>query len=85
RPLIGLDKEEIMDTAHNIGTYDISILPYEDCCVIFSPKHPVLRADVKEAHEIYDKMNIHELIQKAYDERVLKTFDCGKLVEKDSN
>lgn len=69
RPLIGLDKEEIMDTANFIGTYGTSILPYEDCCVLFSPKHPVLRATVEEAKEIYDSMEIDSLIQKAFDER----------------
>lgn len=41
RPLIGLDKVEIMDIAQEIGSYETSILPYEDCCTIFTPKHPV--------------------------------------------
>ncbi|MGB4387570.1 MAG: hypothetical protein WBI89_00025, partial [Caldicoprobacterales bacterium] len=41
RPLIGLDKVEIMDIAQEIGSYEMSILPYEDCCTIFTPKHPV--------------------------------------------
>jgi len=85
RPCVGLDKEEIMDTAHFIGTYETSILPYEDCCVIFSPKHPVLRANLEETQKIYQNMEILPFIQKAYEDRVLKTFDCGNLVEKDSD
>lgn len=85
RPCIGLDKEEIMATAHQIGTYETSILPYEDCCVIFSPKHPVLRANVEETKKIYDGMEIVPFIQKAFEERTLKTFFCGNPVEKDSD
>ena len=74
RPLIGLDKEEIMDTAHEIGTYDTSILPYEDCCVLFSPRHPVLKADVEESRKIYESMEVDDLIQKAFDERKIIRF-----------
>ena len=43
RPLIGMDKLEIMDRAREIGTYEISIEPYEDCCTVFLPKHPVTK------------------------------------------
>ena len=46
RPLIGLDKQEIMDLAKEYGTYDISILPYEDCCGFFVPKHPETKANL---------------------------------------
>ena len=74
RPLVGLDKEEIVETANFIRTYETSILPYEDCCVLFSPKHPVLRASLEEANEIYNKINPDQLIQKAFDERVVKHF-----------
>lgn len=74
RPLVGLDKEEIVQTANFIGTYETSILPYEDCCVLFSPKHPVLRANLDEAMEIYNNINPDELIQKAFDSRVVKHF-----------
>ena len=43
RPLIGLDKQEIIDIAEKIGTYETSILPYEDCCTTFVAKHPVTK------------------------------------------
>jgi thiamine biosynthesis protein ThiI len=74
RPLIGMDKEEIITTAKEIGTYEISILPYEDCCVLFSPKHPVLRADLSYTTELYDAMKIDELIKAAFDSREHKRF-----------
>ncbi len=77
RPLIGMDKEEIIDTAVQIGTYNTSILPYEDCCVLFSPKHPVLHASIEEAESIYNDMQVDELIRKAYEEREIIHF-CAK-------
>lgn len=69
RPLVGLDKEEITDTAKEIGTYDISILPYEDCCVLFSPRHPVLKASVEEALQIYKSLEVDSLIEEAFNNR----------------
>lgn len=77
RPLIGLDKEEIIETAKQIDTYETSILPYEDCCVLFSPKHPILRASVEEAQKIYREMKIDELVKKAFDDRVLKRYEAS--------
>ncbi|MDR0555349.1 MAG: tRNA 4-thiouridine(8) synthase ThiI [Treponema sp.] len=62
RPLIGMDKEQIIRVAESIGTYETSILPYEDCCVIFSPPHPILRGDSGEAGELYEKLELSELI-----------------------
>lgn len=81
RPLIGQDKEEIVDVALKIGTYGISILPYEDCCVLFSPKHPVLRADVSEAKKIYEAMNVDDLVKKAFEERKVINFNLHDTVE----
>ena len=66
RPLVGMDKEEIVETAKEIGTYETSILPYEDCCVLFSPRHPVLRARVEEAKEIYESLQVEDLIKEAF-------------------
>jgi len=74
RPLVGMDKEEIVDTANFIGTFETSILPYEDCCVLFSPKHPVLRASVEEADAIYKKLEIDDLIQESFDKREVKRY-----------
>ncbi|MBO7420344.1 MAG: tRNA 4-thiouridine(8) synthase ThiI, partial [Spirochaetaceae bacterium] len=74
RPLVGLDKEEIVNTACEIGTYETSILPYEDCCVLFSPKHPVLRASVEEAARIFDSLDVADLLNEAYEKREIKRF-----------
>ena len=78
RPLVGMDKEEIIADAVKIGTYDTSILPYEDCCVLFSPKHPVLKADKEEAKKIYDAMQIEPLLEEAFEKREIKRFWNGK-------
>ncbi|AEF17083.1 tRNA sulfurtransferase [Thermoanaerobacterium xylanolyticum LX-11] len=48
RPLIGMDKSEIVEISKKIGTYDISIRPYEDCCTIFVPKHPIIKPDLDD-------------------------------------
>ncbi|MDE4542072.1 tRNA uracil 4-sulfurtransferase ThiI [Thermoanaerobacterium saccharolyticum] len=48
RPLIGMDKSEIVEISKKIGTYDISIRPYEDCCTIFVPKHPIIKPNLDE-------------------------------------
>ena len=48
RPLIGSDKTEIVETARMIGTFDTSTLPYEDCCTVFTPKHPKVRPSLEE-------------------------------------
>ncbi len=81
RPLIGLDKEEIIETAKFIGTYETSILPYEDCCVLFSPKHPVLKASVENAASLFEKLNAGELLKEAFEKREIKTFSAKKYVE----
>jgi thiamine biosynthesis protein ThiI len=65
RPLIGMDKEDIIRKAEAIGSYATSILPYEDCCVIFSPPHPVLRAGPREAGDLYEKLGLEGLIEEA--------------------
>jgi thiamine biosynthesis protein ThiI len=60
-----MDKQGIIRIAEKIGTYETSILPYEDCCVLFSPPHPILRGDVKEAGELYEKQELAPLIDEA--------------------
>lgn len=65
RPLSGDNKEEIIDLARRIGTFDISIEPYEDCCTVFVPKHPETRADLNTVHEIEPKLDLPPLIDQA--------------------
>lgn len=62
RPLIGMDKTEIMDIARNIDTYDTSILPYEDCCTIFLPKNPVIRPKLETVLKAEAKLDVGTLI-----------------------
>ncbi|MDN5302335.1 MAG: tRNA uracil 4-sulfurtransferase [Thermoanaerobacteraceae bacterium] len=63
RPVIGFDKVEIMDLAKKIGTYDISIEPYADCCTVFVPEHPKTRPELGGVHEAEEKFDIEELIK----------------------
>jgi len=65
RPLIGMNKEEIIALAEDIGTYETSILPYQDCCVLFTPPHPVLRGDPNEAGRLYEELETGPLIEEA--------------------
>ena len=68
RPLVGMDKNEIVETSRQIGTYETSILPYEDCCTIFSPKHPLVRPDRNLLTESYQAMAIEPLLERAIEE-----------------
>lgn len=65
RPLVGIDKEDTVNMAKKIGTFDISILPYEDCCVLFSPKHPLLKPSFKELTAVYRELGLSPLIEES--------------------
>lgn len=65
RPLIGFDKEEIIEKAQKIGTFETSILPYEDCCTVFVPKHPVTKPKVDKLKESEALVDWEPMIQKA--------------------
>ena len=65
RPVACLDKLEIIDISKKIDTYDISILPYEDCCTVFVPKHPVINPEINIAIEEENKFLYQELIEEA--------------------
>ena len=65
RPLIGMDKSEIMKISNEIGTYETSILPYEDCCTVFLPKNPVIKPTIKKAQVEENKINLDYLIDEA--------------------
>ena len=78
RPCIGLDKSEIVKIARDIGTFDTSILPYEDCCTVFTPKHPKTRplpADVEKAQNSFD---FEPMIAEAVENTQFKLFRCGE-------
>lgn len=65
RPLIASDKEEIVRMARRIGTFDTSILPYEDCCTVFTPKHPVTKPVLEKILEEETKVDIEALVEEA--------------------
>lgn len=67
RPLIAMDKVDIMDIARKIGTYNTSILPYEDCCTIFVPKHPKTKPRLKEIRKAEGVLKIDGLVNNAVD------------------
>ena len=65
RPCVGLDKEEIVQIARKIGTFDTSILPYEDCCTVFTPRHPRLRPLPGEVEAAESKLDIDGMVRAA--------------------
>ena len=67
RPLIGMDKQEIMDLAKHYGTYDISILPDQDCCSLFVPKNPATNAKKKYLEHEENNLHLDDLIEEAID------------------
>ena len=67
RPCIGMDKEEIIQVARKIGTFETSIQPYEDCCTVFTPKHPRTRPELAKVLEQEKKLDFDALVQEALD------------------
>ena len=64
-PLIGMDKEEIVTIARRIGTLDTSILPYEDCCTVFTPKHPKTKPKKAAVEQVESRLDVEGLIARA--------------------
>ena len=81
RPLVGMDKEEIVEQAKAIGTYDISIVPDQDCCQLFTPKHPATKADLKEIEEAESALPIEEFVEAAARDAVMEDFEFPKRAE----
>jgi thiazole biosynthesis/tRNA modification protein ThiI len=69
RPLIASDKEDIVKIARKIGTFDISILPYEDCCTVFTPKHPVTNPTIENILVEEENLDIDALVKEAFEQR----------------
>ena len=74
RPLIAMDKVDIMDKAREIGTYDISIQPYEDCCTVFLPKHPVTKPKLERIEASESALNVEELVRAAVESEEIVTI-----------
>ena len=66
RPLIGMDKEEIVQIARKINTFETSIQPYEDCCTVFTPKHPKTQPRIEDVMAELANLDVDTLIDEAY-------------------
>ena len=67
RPCIGLDKNEIVEAARHYGTFETSILPYEDCCTVFTPRHPRTHPRIEDVMAELNKVDVEALLIEAYD------------------
>ena len=65
QPLIGMDKEEIVRMARKIGTFETSILPYEDCCTVFTPRHPKTKPHIEEVEQLEAALDVGALVDEA--------------------
>ena len=75
RPLIGMDKEEIIRISRSIGTFDTSILPYDDCCTVFTPRHPRTQPELEKVLREEAKVPVDELLDEAWATRHCVTFN----------
>lgn len=74
RPLVGMDKQEIIDQARRIGTFDISSIPDQDCCQLFVPKHPATKANLREVEEAESRYDVNELVRLGVDNAAKEEF-----------
>jgi tRNA uracil 4-sulfurtransferase len=75
RPLIGMDKEEIMAEARALGTYPISIVPDQDCCTLFTPRHPLTRGRLAHIEAAERALPIDDIVEKAVADAVVEDFE----------
>jgi thiamine biosynthesis protein ThiI len=81
RPLVGMDKDEITAEAAKIGTLPISNIPDQDCCTLFTPKHPATRARLDDVLELERALPIDEMVATAVGATVKEDFAFPKLLE----
>lgn len=75
RPLIGMDKTDIVQIARKIGTFETSILPYEDCCTVFTPRHPRTKPRLEDVLTVESVLDIDALVNEAFNNREIIKFD----------
>lgn len=85
RPLIGEDKEAIVDIARRIETFEISILPDVDCCSLFVPRHPETRAKIEKIHQIENELDVPQMIREAWQKREIEKLFSQDVLEANSN
>jgi thiamine biosynthesis protein ThiI len=78
RPVIGMDKKEIIEISRKIDTFETSTLPYEDCCTVFTPRHPKVRPQLSDVEKAQSSFDFEPLICKAVEETELKVFRCDE-------
>ncbi len=85
RPLAGDDKQEILSLARRIGTFEVSVEPFHDCCPLFLPRSPALYASAADLEEAEKGLNVQELIQQAMETAALEKYSyaAGKVVRSD--
>jgi len=74
RPLIGMDKNDIVETARKIDTFETSILPYEDCCTVFTPKHPNTKPHLEEVVKAQEAVDWSQMIEEAIENTKLEVI-----------
>lgn len=74
RPLIGFNKNEIIDVSQQIGTYPVSILPDQDCCTLFVPKHPIIHGNIKTVERLEALLPVEEMVASALEQVELREF-----------
>ena len=85
RPVATLDKNEIIEIAKQIDTYDISIRPYEDCCTVFVPEHPATNPSLEKCIEFEQNFDFESLVQKCIDNTEIITVRAGEIIELEDN
>lgn len=85
RPVATLDKNEIIDIAKKIDTYEISIRPYEDCCTVFVPAHPATNPSLEKCIEFEERFDFMPLVQKCIDETEIMIVKAGEIIELEGN
>ena len=81
RPLIAMDKVDIMDKAKEIGTYDLSIQPYEDCCTVFLPKHPVTKPKLDRIEQSESALDVEALVKAAVESEEVVDISFDSIAE----
>ena len=85
RPLAGMNKDEIVEKAEKIGSYEISIEPYDDCCSFFIPMHPETKADLDRVRKTESGIEFGNLFQNALENTEFESIDCGDYKLKKTN
>jgi thiamine biosynthesis protein ThiI len=78
RPLVGMDKQEIIDQARRIGTFEISSIPDQDCCQLFVPAHPATKARFSDVEQDETKFAVGELVRYGLENAIVEEFNFPK-------